>query len=112
MVLSEPAEHPLLIVAGNYTQAETWARSQQIPRNRWTYVANVKRFDGVKNRRLVWIGTFWERSDFHEVSQWVDVGVVFGYLIVDRREIARRKHGRKTRTKADPEAGTSPGAVS
>jgi len=63
---------------------------------------------GVRNVRVVWIGTFWLRKDFAEICDTVDTLVASGMIVVDRNEVLNK--GRKARKKTDTETGSAPGA--
>lgn len=98
---------PLRIIAGNHRQAEDWARREQLRPSSWRYVPDVASLHGIRNVRIVWIGTFWDRRDFQEISTFVDHSVSRGLSVVDRNEVKNK--GSKTRTKDDTETGPSSG---
>lgn len=90
---------PVLVIAGNFQQARLWARREKLPASRWKYIANRRAMDGARNRRVVWVGTFFERRDFEEICRAVDRLVMMGLVCVDRNEIVN--HGRQARKKTD-----------
>ena len=89
-----------------------WARREQLRPDRWRYVPDGRddQLQGIRNVRIVWVGTFWNRRDFERISTLVDRLVGFGLVVVDRNEVVNK--GRKTRPKTDTETGTSPGSAS
>jgi hypothetical protein len=99
---------PQLIVAGNAWQAAQYAAREKLPPKSWRYVATPDSLLGASNRRVVWVGTFWEHRHFDRICQEVDQLVRLGFVVVDRNEVVNR--GSKTRPKANPETGTSAGA--
>lgn len=103
---------PVRIIAGNHRQAEAWATREGLKPDRWRYIPQGRQdlLHGIRNVRIVWIGTFWNRIDFDEISGFVDNAVAHGLAVVDRNEVVNK--GSKTRKKTDPEAGTPAGPLS
>ena len=91
---------PVRIIAGNHRQADDWARCEGLRPDRWRYVPDKSEaLHGVRNVRIVWIGTFWNRSDFAAICEQVDWLVAAGHAAVDRNEVVNK--GSKTRPKTD-----------
>ena len=103
---------PVRIIAGNHRQAEEWATREGLKPDRWRYVpdSRLENLHGLKNIRIVWVGTFYDRRDFNEISEFVDARVRQGWFVVDRNEVQNK--GSKTRPKTEPEAGTETGPLS
>lgn len=92
---------PLRVIAGNHDQAEAWANREGIRQDCWRYVVDGsdEALRGVRNVRVVWIGTFWNRRDFDKIATLVDELVSKGAVVVDRNEV--RNNGRKARKKTE-----------
>lgn len=103
---------PARIIAGNFLQAEAWATREGLKPDRWRYVpdGDARVLHGLRNIRIVWIGKFWKRRDFLEVSDFVDARVRQGWFVVDRNEVVN--NGSKTRKKTDTENGNQAGPLS
>lgn len=101
---------PVFVIAGSLHQCLQWVKRENLDRNQCHYVSSSESLYGVRDVRVVWVGTFWNRSDFIEISQRVDHLVSIGWVMTDRNEIVNK--GRKTGTKADPKTGTDSGALS
>lgn len=113
MIAPSPDENksrPVFIIAGTFAQAFNWAKREKLDQNQCHYVSSPESLYGVRDVRVVWVDTFWDRSDFLELCQRVDHLVSIGCVMVDRNEIVNK--GRKTRKKADPKTGTDSGALS
>ena len=55
--------NPLLILAGNHTQARAWVDDMGIKPDKVRYVIDETYVRGIKDPVFVVIGTFWERQD-------------------------------------------------
>lgn len=100
---------PCRIIGGNYGQSKDWANREGLPAGRWRHVSSAESLYGVRNVRIVWVGTFWRRPDFGALCDRVDQLVALGEVVVDRNEVIK---GRKARKKTDSEGGTETGAGS
>ena len=47
----------ICIIAGNYQEAETWARGQFLARNEWFYPSDINDLDNHENFHVFVIGT-------------------------------------------------------
>lgn len=88
---------PLVIIAGTYQQALRWVDREGS--ERFFIAMDGASIVSLRNVRVVWIGTFWKRSDFLTISEDVDAMVAAGMCVVDRNEIVNK--GRQTRKKTD-----------
>lgn len=96
-VAQKTPDLPLVIIAGTYQQALRWV--DRDGSERFVIALDGASIVSFRNVRVVWIGTFWERSDFLTISEDVDAMVAAGMCVVDRNEIVNK--GRKTRKKTD-----------
>ncbi|MCA9011526.1 MAG: hypothetical protein KDB01_17360 [Planctomycetaceae bacterium] len=89
---------PLVIIAGTYQQALRWVDREGS--ERFFIAMDGASIVSLRNVRVVWIGTFWERDDFLTISEDVDAMVAAGMCVVDRNEIVNK--GRQARKKTEP----------
>lgn len=89
-----------------------WAARHGLEEGQFTIVRSPADVQTAKNAHVVWLGSVWERSDFHQLCLAVDTGVSAGRLVVDRREIPpsvlrpkRGQTGTETSSEHDSEAG-------
>jgi hypothetical protein len=66
------------IVAGEFREAERWARESGENPHRCFWVSDVSAlrgvtFDGPSGNQLVWVGTYRERPDFREIAAEVEM---------------------------------------
>lgn len=59
----------IYIVAGNFRQANEWAREARIPPSKFVYVENVSRLRGVSDPVVAYVGTWRDRKDLPEIAQ-------------------------------------------
>ena len=59
------------VVAGNYAQAQGYARERQLSPTEWTYLSSLRLVRGlsVAPEDLVYVGTYWQRPDFAELAE-------------------------------------------
>lgn len=88
---------PILVIAGDIEQALFWVKDNQPPK--FLIAQDGAEIIRMRNVRVVWIGTFYERDDFQTIGEDVDAMVSAGMAVVDRNEIVNK--GRKTRKKTD-----------
>ena len=60
---------PLLILAGNYIQAKHAAQSLGLDERSWRYIHGTAALAGIRNPSGILVGTFWERSDSHDIKK-------------------------------------------
>lgn len=58
---------PLLIVAGNFRQANDYAKGRGFPPGKWVYVSGERTIRGRREVPVVFVGTYWERRDLPEI---------------------------------------------
>ncbi len=90
---------PVLIIAGSIREAQRFAKREKLDDSRCFFVPSIVSFTGVRNVRVVWVGTFYLRNDFLDLCEVVDHLVSLGRVAVDRNEVVNK--GRKTRKKND-----------
>ena len=53
----------IYLYAGNYQQAQDWAKRQDIARTDWKYLATGDRLEGTERPVVVKIGTYFQHPD-------------------------------------------------
>lgn len=65
----------IIILAGNYTQAEDYARRKQIEKLNWIYASDISRLGGVLDAVLdanfVRVGTWSQRHQNREIEDYL-----------------------------------------
>lgn len=105
----EQHSRTVLIIAGSLRQCLKWVEHEKLDKNQCRFVSCTDNLEGVRDVRIVWVGTFWERHDFDQLCSLVDRLVAAGMAVVDRNEVPQ---GRKTRKKTNPESGANSGPLS
>lgn len=61
----------IIILAGNYTQAEDYARRKQIEKRNWIYASDISRLVGVLDANFVRVGTWIQRYQNREIGDYL-----------------------------------------
>ena len=59
----------IVVLAGNYAQAETWAKEQGLLHYEWLYVSSPLDLRGMRNPVVAKVGTYHERRDVAEFEE-------------------------------------------
>jgi len=57
----------MFIVAGNYSQAQGFARRIELSPREWVYLSGAGSFHGYRGNNIVYVGTYYERRDLGEI---------------------------------------------
>lgn len=71
----------ILVVAGTLAQASSFAREHGIYPRKWRPISNADQLKGVSGS-VVYVGSYYERSNLDEIREMVDIGVQTGTLKV------------------------------
>ena len=63
------SEVVVLVFAGNYRQAQEYAREHGL--ERWRYAADARSIYGLRNPDVRKVGTYYERRDFLEIEELI-----------------------------------------
>jgi len=61
----------LYIIAGNWSQANSYAYDYSIEPWRWKYVYDINVIKGLRNIKYVYVGTYYERPDIDEIESMI-----------------------------------------
>lgn len=77
----------ILLLAGNYDQARTYARENNLSIGQWVYVVDADRIRGITNPDVRRIGTYYKRNDIREIEY-----VIAQYSNRDIEEVREEKN--------------------
>lgn len=58
----------IFILAGNYAQAQAYARSTEISPSAWSYVSSAATIKGTRNAKIIATGSWYCNKDIAEIS--------------------------------------------
>ena len=61
----------VLVMAGNYRQAEDWARARGLQPRDWVYASAEGNLGGLHFSRYAIVGTFYQRKDWFSLRQYM-----------------------------------------
>lgn len=67
------AKEKIFIIAGNYAQANIWARERCLAPSDYIYVSNVDYIKGHWNKKYALVGTFKDRDDYEAIMSEIIV---------------------------------------
>jgi hypothetical protein len=77
-------DQPLIIFAGNYSQAEHYARGIGIRSHRqFIYAAEPQRIRGRRGSQAVITGTFWHDTKPHVIEELMQIAKVQDFRFID-----------------------------
>lgn len=65
------------VIAGNDQQYETWLRASRADPNLYIYISYPGIFKGQRFRDIIYLGTFFERKDFHDILAEIAPAVLY-----------------------------------
>ena len=68
--MRRPEEELVLVFAGNYSQAQCWAKEKGLTGSQWIYANSVDCLVGLHFNKYAWVGTYTRHPNYLELARW------------------------------------------